>query len=130
MGNGGVRDSLSIQSFFRDQVDLAGRQFGIDGLGRTPDDRALHGHDVFAAQQFRAGVHLLIHFTVEDNLRDPRTVAQVDKNQAAQITAAMHPPHQDSALADIPETQLAAGVSAALFTKQVQADRPGLSRLH
>jgi hypothetical protein len=50
-------------------------------------------------------------FFIEHNLSQTRAVAQVNKNQVAQITAAVHPAHEDSFFASVGGAQSSALVS-------------------
>ena len=50
---------------------------------------------------------------MEHKLCDALTVAQVDEDHSAQITAAMHPAHQNRTLPRVGGAQLTAGVRTA-----------------
>ena len=52
----------------------------------------------FRAQLFRLGVRLGMLLLVEHDLRDSRAVAQIDKDQLAQVAPPVHPAHQHDVL--------------------------------
>jgi hypothetical protein len=53
-----------------------------------------------------------IAFFVEHDLRNARTVADVNKNKVAKIAAAVHPSHEHSSLAGIGSAKSATAVGA------------------
>ena len=70
-------------------LDRAGRQVGIDRLGRAGDHLAVDAHHPFRLQPLRLleGRRL----RVGDDLRQPVMVAEIDEQQPAVIAQAMHP---------------------------------------
>ena len=72
-----------------------------------------------AASMLGFGVDGWVAIGVEDELRDAFAVAQVDEDHAAQIAAAVHPAHQDGALAGVGGAQFAAGVRAAQLAQKI-----------
>jgi hypothetical protein len=52
-------------------------------------------------------------FRAEHHLRDAGAVAQIDKNELAEIAAAVHPSHQDDFLARIGKAQRPAHMSSS-----------------
>src|SRR5256885_1965412 len=53
-----------------------------------------------------------VSLSIEDDLRDPEAIWEVDKNEAAMIAPALHPSHQMDALADLGAPKLATGMRA------------------
>jgi hypothetical protein len=53
---------------------------------------------------------------VENDLRDSSTVAQIDKNDAAQIAAAVNPAHERNGFAGIGGAEFSATMSALEIT--------------
>jgi len=64
-----------------------------------------------------------VHVLMKDDLSDTIAVAQMDKDDAAQVAAAMHPSHHYHARAGMRAAQLAASVSAAQGPEKVECDR-------
>ena len=58
------------------------------------DDFPFHRNHILRPQLLRFLVRLGMQFGVKHNLRNPRAVAQVDKNQLAQVPSPVHPAHQ------------------------------------
>jgi hypothetical protein len=54
-----------------------------------------------------------IPFTIENDLGDAAPVAQVDENDVAQVTPAVHPSHEHSLFAGVGWAQGSAHVSAS-----------------
>src|SRR5262249_4534172 len=57
---------------------------------------------------------------MENELRHAITIAQMDEQDAAQVAAAVHPPHQNRLFTGIGRTQFSAGVRAPQFAEKVQ----------
>ena len=91
IGKGGV--SLAARRSQRAHVDLdlAGGEVRVDVLGRALDDLALGGDDVLGAQVLGDGERVAGGLRVDDELHEPRAVAQVDEDQPAVVAAAMDP---------------------------------------
>jgi hypothetical protein len=53
-----------------------------------------------------------VAFFVEHNLRNARTVADIDEDEVAKIAAAVHPSHEHSSLARIGSAKSATAVGA------------------
>ena len=73
-----------------DDLDLAGRQLRIHRLGRAAPHFPDHADHELGSQPLGLGNQRLVVF-VEDDLRDPGAVADVDEEQPAEIAHAMHP---------------------------------------
>ena len=73
----------------RENLDLAGRQVGVDGLGRARLDLAVDADDPFAAHGLGGLEGRRIR--IGDDLGQAVVVAQVDEQQAAMVAHAMHP---------------------------------------
>ena len=73
-----------------EQLDLAGAQVRVHGAGRPRPELALH-LDAELAAEVLGGLEGLRRVGVEDDLQQPRAVAQVDEDHAAVVTAAVHP---------------------------------------
>ncbi len=73
-----------------EQLDLAGSQVRVHGAGRTRPQLALH-LDTELASEVLGTLEGLRRVGVEDDLQQPRAVAQVDEDHAAMVTAAVHP---------------------------------------
>ena len=85
-------------------LDLAGREAGVDGPLRTLADDAGDPHDVLAAH---------VDVVVDDALDDARVVAQVDEGEVLTVlAAATHPAADADGLADVRRAQVAAQVGA------------------
>jgi hypothetical protein len=52
---------------------------------------------------------------MKHKLRDAIAIAQMDEHHSAQIAAAMHPAHEQRALAGVGRAQLSAAMRAAEF---------------
>lgn len=115
-GLGLVQDPELVDNNFH----LAGGDGWIDGIGAALFDNAFDGDDVFVTDFFGAGVHGGIGFHTEDGLGDAGAIAQVDEDDAAQIATAVHPAHQEDALAFVGQTQGAAIVRAFQITKKIE----------
>ncbi len=93
-----------------DELDFAGGEFGVGFLAL--DYIAFDGDDEFAAGLLGLGVGCGLRFFVEDNLHDAGAVADVEKEQIAEVAAAVHPAHDDGVLAGVGGAQGAAVVGA------------------
>ena len=91
-------------------LDRAGRQVGIDRLGRAGDHLAVDAHHPFGLQPLR----LLEgrRMRVGHGLRQAVMVAEIDEQQPAVIAQSMHPARQSDGLADILLAQRAATMGA------------------
>ena len=59
---------------------------------------------------------------IEDDLRDSGAVAQINKDQLAQVAAAMHPAHQDHVFIGVGCAQAAAVVGAFQVSESIEQD--------
>ena len=85
-------------------LDLAGREVGVDRALRALADDAGDPHDVLAAH---------VDVVVDDALDDARVVAQVDERQVLAVLATAADPAADAdGLADVRRAQVAAQVGA------------------
>jgi hypothetical protein len=57
---------------------------------------------------------------MEHRLGDAFAVAQVNKNDAAEIAPPVHPPHEQRALTRVGSAQLPAGVRSAKVAQKIQ----------
>ena len=73
----------------RSELDLAGRQLGVDGLRRARDDLAGDGHDAFEPQRLDRLEQR--RSSVDHALGDAVMVAQVDEQQIAVVALAVDP---------------------------------------
>ena len=108
MGNGGVRDSFSIQMLSRPPLRF--RRW--PGWGSPRRRRAaplcLPPRSRTPAAPARRACAPRAHVLVKDHLGDAVAVAQVDEDDAAMIAAAVHPAHQDHGLAFVGGAQRSA----------------------
>jgi len=72
------------------------------------------------AQQLRSGMYLGGSVFMEDGLRHTLAVAQMDKDDASEVAAAMHPAHDKRALARIRSSQPTAGMRPAQVAKKIK----------
>ena len=93
-----------------DQLDLAGREPGVDRLLAARHDPA--GDRQHALQPDGLGLGEERVLGLEHDLGDAVVVAQVDEQQLAVIALAVDPPGQPDLLADVGRAQLAAVVGA------------------
>ena len=91
---------------------IAGRGIA-DRCASDAAECAAHGQHVFAAAFFGLLVGLGLLFGVEDHLGLAVAVAQVDKDEAAEIPPAVDPAVQDDLVIQVIGRELAAGVRAA-----------------
>ena len=91
-------------------LDLAGRQVGVDRLGGSRLDRTVDAHDPLAAQGLGGLEGRGIR--IGDNLGHAIVVAQVDEEQAAMVADAMDPAGQADIGSDIGLPEGGAGVAA------------------
>ncbi len=92
------------------QLDLAGRQLGVDGLGRPVDDPAGDGDDALRPRRLDGGQERARD--VDHALRDSVMVAQIEEQQVPMVTLAMDPARQADGLSDMAAAQRAAGMRA------------------
>ncbi len=59
---------------------------------------------------------------VENYLRHPGAVADVNENQVAEVAPAVHPSHEHGARSGIAGAQRAAGVSSSKISEEVEHD--------
>src|SRR6185369_14697178 len=66
-----------------DDLDRAGRQVRVHGLGRARDDLAAHRHHVLEPDARRRGMRAGAALGIEYDLDEPRAVADVEEDDAA-----------------------------------------------
>ena len=93
-------------------LDLAGGQLGVLRAGRAAADDPANREHEFAADGLGPGVSVGTAARIEDTLREPGAVAQVDEDEAAMIAPAMRPSHQRHRLPSVTAAQDAARVRA------------------
>ena len=92
------------------ELDLAGIEPGVDGVGRTGGDPPGHRRHTFQAQ--RVGGWEQRRGGVDHALGDAVVIAQIDKQQMAVIALAVDPPRQPGRTPRIGEAQRGAGMGA------------------
>ena len=93
-----------------DQLHLAGGDVLVYGVCNPLLGRARHGDDILIAQRFGFLVDRRIALFVEHNLSDTATVANIDKDEIAEIAPTVDPAHEHGLLARVRRTQCAAHV--------------------
>ena len=101
-----------------DELDFARRELQIRllPLDYAPFDR----NDEFRARLLGLGVRFRLRFFIEDNLKDAGAVADVEKEEIAEVAAAMDPAHDDDVAAVVGRAQLAAIMRALQLPQEVQ----------
>ena len=94
----------------RENLDLAGRQIGVDGIAGARLDLAVDADHPFAAH--RLGGLEGRRIRIGDDLRQAVVVAQVDEQQPAMVADAVHPARKADGGADVGFPQLGAGMAA------------------
>src|SRR5690606_25321255 len=89
-------------------LDLAGRQLGVDVVRAAGDDLAVDPDDRLLGQLVQRLVGLRAR--PGDELRDAGVVAQIDEEDAAQVAPIVQPATQPDVAADVRGAELAAGV--------------------
>ena len=79
-----------------DEFDFAGGDVFIDGVGIAQLDGADCRDHVLIAQCFGAIVRRGIQFAVEDHLRNPAPVAQIDEDDISEVAPPVDPTHEHS----------------------------------
>ena len=97
---------------------FARRNFGIRFL--AANHAAFDRDHEFRAQVLGLRVRLRIQLLVEHNLRDSGAVAQIDKNQLAQVAPPMHPAHEDDVFIRIRRAQLPAVFCSLQISQRVK----------
>jgi hypothetical protein len=82
-------------------LDPARRQLGVDGVGRPRAHGAGDGDDELEPHLARALVRLRVLRRIEDELENPRAVAQVDEADAAVVPPGVHPAADDHRAPDV-----------------------------
>ena len=100
---------------FRQQLDFAGGQVGVDGGLAARGDFADDSQHEFVARFVGRGVGVIgiaacVILRAHDDLHDAVAVAQVEEDQPPVVAAAMHPAGQRDALADMLAPQRPAAV--------------------
>ena len=72
-------------------LDLAGREGGVDVLGAAADDLAGDADDVLGAELVGGGVGFGSGVGMEDELDETGAVAEVDEDDAAVVAAGVDP---------------------------------------
>ncbi len=110
------RAAVNVQ-LLRTQLNLAGYETRILCSGRTFSDGPAYPYHVFMAQRLRRRKHVALR--IERDLRYPITVAQVDKNQTAVISAAVNPTAEFDILSFVCGSKAAARVQRATLPAQL-----------
>src|SRR5207253_1296696 len=93
-------------------LDRTRREVRILGTLRPRRHDPAHRHDVLAAKRMGILMHRRVSLRIEDDLRDPKSIPEIDKNEAAMIAPALHPSHQMDTLADLGTPKLATRMSS------------------
>ena len=93
---------------FRDQFHFAGGDVLVHRVGNALLGRANHGDDVLVAQGLRFLMNGRIALLVEHHLGDAAAVANINKDQVAQVAPPVDPSHEYGLLAGVSRTQSAA----------------------
>ena len=92
-------------------------------IGFLPlDDFAFDGDHKFRAGLFRLGMGFRMRFLIEDHLHNSGAVANVQKQQIAQIAPTRDPSHHDHIAAGIFCAQVAAVVCSIQIAQKIQQD--------
>src|SRR5689334_2657074 len=99
------------------ELDRAGRQLRVDGLGRALDDRADGAEHVLGAQPVAELEGAAVVVGVEDELDDAGAIAQVDEDESAVVAPPVHPARDprlapDSVAEHLPAPGVAIAVGA------------------
>jgi hypothetical protein len=91
------------------------------GIGFLAADHAsFYSNNKLRAQFFGLGVGLGMLLLVEDNLRDPRAVAQVDKNELSEVAPLVDPAHEDNVRVGVRRPQFTAVFCPLQISKCVE----------
>ena len=93
-----ARDDLELVDL---QLDLAGRQVRVDGLGRARGDLAFGAEDELVADAVRDLGRFGRALGVDHKLREAALVSQVDEHEPAVVAAACGPARKGEALPDV-----------------------------
>ena len=89
------------------ELDLAGRQVRVDVLRRARGDLALRAKHELVADVVRGRGRLRRALGVDDELADPRRVAEVDEDEPAVVAAPRDPAGERVSLSDVLGPELA-----------------------
>ena len=103
-----------------DDFDFAAGEIGIRFL--TKHHFAFDGEDVFAAYVFGLGVGFGLRLFVEDNLDDAGAIAEVEKEQIAEVATASDPAHHDGVFVGVGGAEIAAVVCAGEVAEEIEHD--------
>ena len=103
-----------------DDFDFAGGDVRVDGVGVAQLDVADDGDDVLGAQRLGLLVELGAGVGGDDDLGDAGAVAQIEKDEVAEIAAAVDPAHEDDFGAGVGGAQRAAHMSTLQVTKKIE----------
>ena len=104
----GVEDAQLIHQ----NLDGTGFELGVVHVRRPAGDMSAHCQHPLAPELVRLGMNFRIDLRIEHHLGDAPAVAQVDEDDAAMITAAQDPAHEDTFLTEMVQTEIVAGVRA------------------
>src|SRR6266508_1458521 len=90
------------------ELDLPGRNVGIDRLGRPADNLALRLENELVADRVRRLRRLRCALRIHDELAEARLVAQVDEHETAVVAARVGPAGERQPLPDVLGAHLAA----------------------
>src|SRR5581483_799884 len=88
------------------QLDFPGRNVLVNGVCVALFYRADHRNHVLVAQLLSLLVNRGIVLLVKNHLGHARSIAQINENDAAQVTASIHPTHEDRFFPGIGATQV------------------------
>jgi len=107
------------QYFVGVDLDVAGRELGVV-RALALDNLAFYRYDKLTAKILRLGMCIARILFIQNNLRHPVAVAEVDKRQHPKIALLCNPTHQYNLLADMAFAQFATGVSAFQISEYIQ----------
>jgi len=126
-GNGGRDSRPDDANRARLHFHIAGGQLRVPARFRAGGDLTLHEHDALLPYGGGRTLHRVAHDRrIEGDLHDALTVAQVDEDQPAEVSLAVHPPAQPDRPPRIREPQRAAIVGAQ---RRARLRRDGHARL-
>jgi hypothetical protein len=101
-------------------LNFAGSEFWV---GFLPLDHFTFDSDhKFRARVFRFGVGFWMSFLIENHLHNSRAIANVEKQQIAEIAPTRDPPHDDHIVAGIFGAQIAAVVCSLQIAQKIQQE--------
>src|SRR5208337_5684963 len=107
-----------------DDLDLAGGDVLVHRVGVAQLDMADGSHHKFGAHRGCFVVHLRAGVGGDDHLGDAAAVAQVEKNEIAEIAALVHPSHERNFGTGVGGAQFATHMSTFQVTEKIEHGGP------